>query len=289
MEQREQPQPSKRLNVLLVSEELEGKTNYRMYLSNTEMPLTTRGADIVDQFRRELERLDFAHHLERVEAVRKRDNGFTVRTTSGIEFATKSVILTTGSRIKYLDVPGEQEYFGRGVTYSAISYAPFYIDRHTVVVGDGVKALRAVAELVRVAATVHLVAPTRGDLDSPMGKNVTTAKTKVIVMEGHHVKAIQGNDFVKHIILETPEGKEIKIDTEGIFIELGLLPNSDLVQDLVSLNAEGFVMVDGHNRTSCPGLFAAGDVTNAYVEQALVAVGEGIKAALNAYDYLLTF
>jgi alkyl hydroperoxide reductase subunit F len=105
-------------------------------------------------------------------------------------------------------------------------------------------------------------------------------------MAGYQVKAIEGNDFAERVVLQSPEGKQSEIIVDGIFVELGLVPNTGLVKGLVDLDDEGRVIIDNGNRTSCPGLFAAGDVTNAYAEQVLIAAGEGAKAALNAFEYL---
>ena len=277
----------KHLNVLLVSEDLGGKTNYHLILPEVEVPPIIRGVETVDRFRRELEYLDFVHRQNTVKIIRKKDDLFTVEAADGLEWTARSVILATGARVKQLHVPGEQTYSGRGLSYSALSHASQFIGKHTVVIGDGKLALRAVAELAQVGATVSLVAPTHGLLDTPMAKKLVSNQMKVVLVEGHTVTAIQGNGFAKRVILKTPEGRETAINAEGIFVELGLLPNSEPVQGLADLDDEGRVMVDSQNRTSCPGLFAAGDVTNAFGEQVLISVGEGAKAALSAYEYLL--
>lgn len=277
----------KRLNVLLVSTDLGGKTNYHMSLPWIETHQIIRGVDIVDKFRRELQYLDFAHRLETVKSITKAEAIFTVTLVDGSQLEAKSVLLASGSRVKYLDVPGERDYIGRGVTYSAISYAPLFVGKRTTVIGDGNLALRAVGELAQVAATVHLIAPTHGRLDTQMAKKLMADKMKVVVLEGHKVKSIQGNGYADRLILESPTGQETELKTDGIFIELGLLPNSKLVAELVDLDDQDRVIVDTRNRTNCLGLFAAGDVTNAYAEQVLIAVGEGAKAALSAYEYLL--
>lgn len=278
----------KRLNILMISEDLGGKTNIHMTLPWIETHQVIRGVEIVDKFRRELEYLDFARRLEPVASIRKKNNHFVVKTDREVEFEAKAVILATGSRVKQLNVPGEQEYLGRGLSYSAISYAPLFIGKNTTVIGDGMLALRAVAELTQVAATVHLVAPSHGALDTPFAKSLVDNQMKIVVLEDHQVKAIQGNGFADRIVLEAPDGQETAVDTDGIFVELGLLPNSGLVKGLADLDNQGCVMVDNRNHTSCPGLFAAGDVTNAFAEQVLIAVGEGAKAALSAFEYLLS-
>jgi len=278
----------KRLNVLLISEDLQGKTNYHMTLPGMEMHQIIRGVEIVDKFRRELEYLDFACRLERVEKINRENGHFVVRTSGDVELMARSVILATGSQVRHLNVPGETHYLGRGLSYSAISYAPLFIGKHTVVIGDGKLALRAVAELAQVSETVHLVAPTHGALDTPLAKGLLNkGKIKIVIFEGYKVKAFQGNGFAERVVLDTPEGSEAEIKADGFFVELGLIPNSNLVKDLAELDEQERVIVDNRNRTNCLGLFAAGDVTNAYAEQVLIAVGEGAKAALSAYEYLL--
>jgi len=278
----------KRLNVLLVSTDFGGKTNYHMVLPWAETHQIIRGVEVVDKFRRELQYLDFAHRLETVQQITKEAGVFAVSLADGTKLTAKSVLLTTGSRVKHLDVPGERDYIGRGVSFSAISYAPLFVGKHTTVIGDGNLALRAVSELCQVAATVHLVAPAHGVLDTPMAKKLIEDGMKVVVFEEYRVKAIEGNGFAERVIIESPEGQEAEINTDGIFIELGLIPNSKLVKDLAYLDDQDRVIVDNRNRTNCLGLFAAGDVTNAFAEQVLIAVGEGAKAALSAYEYLLS-
>ena len=276
----------KRLKMLMVSQDLGGKINYRMKLADTETHQVIRGVEIVEKFWRELDYLEFARRLEPVSSITKQGDTFTVVTAGGEEMQARSVILATGSRVKQLGVPGEKKFIGRGLSYSAVSYAPLFLGRRALVVGDGPLALRAVTELALVADTVHLVARTPAALDTPLVKRLAT-DLKVVVWQGYAVKEIEGADFVERVILETPEGTTAEIETDGVFVELGLLPNSQPVLGLADVDDRGRVMVDNRNRTSCPGLFAAGDVTDAYAEQVLIAVGEGAKAALSAYDYLL--
>jgi alkyl hydroperoxide reductase subunit F len=253
-----------------------------------ELHQTIRGVDVVDKFRRELQYLDFAYRLEPVNRVACMADGTFQVITAGETQTARVVILATGSRVKHLDVPGEREYIGRGVTYSAISYAPLFIGKHTTVIGDGKLALRAVAELTQVATSVHLVAPSSELLKTPMAKHLLADRLNVVVLKEHQVKAIKGNGYAERVILDTPDGQEAEIGTDGIFVELGLLPNSGLVAGTVEMDATGRIKTDNRNRTSCPGLFAAGDVTDAYAEQVLIATGEGAKAAISAYEYLLS-
>lgn len=276
----------KRLNVFLVSQDLGGKINYRMDAAGIDSNQVIRGQEIVEKFWRELDYLEFARHLEPVTQINKRGDFFDVQTVGGDDLESKSVILATGARVKHLNVPGEKEFFGRGLSYSAVSHAPLFFGKRTAVVGQGPLALRAVTELSLSADTVHLVTPGPEMLDTPLVKRLAT-DLKVILWEDYRIKEIVGSAYAERIIMESSDGAEAEIEIDGIFVELGLIPNSEMVRGLVELDDRNRVKIDSYNRTSCPGLFAAGDVTDAFAEQILIAVGEGAKAALAAYDYLL--
>jgi len=277
----------KHLDVFLVSQDLGGKTNYSLELPNTETHRVISGVEIVEKFWRELDYLNFARRLSKVTKVEKKEDVFEVTLDDGDVLEGRSVIVATGSRVKQLGVPGELEFIGKGLSYSALSYAPLFVEKRATVIGDGELALRAACELAQVADMVHLVAPTHGELDSPMARKLA-ANMKVVIWDEHKVKGFRGNGFVNRVLLETPEGKESEVETDGVFIEIGLIPNVEPIADLVELDELGRIKVDSRNRTGCEGLFAAGDVTNAHAEQVLIAVGEGAKAALSAYEYLLS-
>jgi alkyl hydroperoxide reductase subunit F len=276
----------KRLNVLLVSKDLGGKTNFRLALPWIEDYQVIRGLEIVNKFRTELEYLDFARHMEPVEKIEKRDDGFAVITRGGGELLTKAVILACGAKQVRLDVPGEREFIMRGLCYSALSYAPLFIDRVTAVVGDGELALRSVGELATVAKHVHWICGGEDILKTPLGKKLQAAKN-VTLLKNYKVVEVKGDKFAKTVIVKDPKGKQSEIAIDGTFVEMALTPNTKMVEGLISLDNQGRVVVDTANRTNVPGVFAAGDVTNGFAEQVLVAVGEGAKAALSAYEYLL--
>lgn len=279
----------KRLNVLLVSKDLGGKTNYHLELPDQESHQVIRGVDLVDRFRRELEYLDFARHMESVERVTQNDDGtFTVQTKGGAELFARAVLVATGSRQEWLNVPGEREYLSKGLCYSALSYAPLFIDKKTVVIGEGELALRSAGELATVAAHVHLVGPSGAILETPLGQKLLRAENVTILPE-HRVVRVLGNGYAKKVVVNTPSGEELELAADGTFVERALLANSAIVAGLVALDEQGRIKVDWGNRTDVPGLFAAGDVTSVYAEQVLIAVGEGAKAALSAYDYLLPY
>jgi NADH-dependent peroxiredoxin subunit F len=276
----------KRLNVLLVSKDLGGKTNYHLELPDMETHQVIRGTEVVERFRGELEYLNFARHLESVHRVTRKNHQYIVHTSGDAELPTKALIIATGARQQLLNVPGEREFLSRGLCYSAVSYSPLFIDKKTVVIGDGDLALRSAAELATVAEHVTLVGPTGLSLDTVLGRKLRAA-ANVTVLAGHRVSRVVGNGFADGVVVVDADGRESTVVADGIFVEMALLPNSELVADLVERDENGRIRVDSLNRTSEPGIFAAGDVTTCYAEQVLIAVGEGAKAALSAYDYLL--
>jgi alkyl hydroperoxide reductase subunit F len=276
----------KRLNVLLISKDLGGKTNYHLELPDQENYLVIRGVEVVDKFKSELEYLNFARRMEKVEKVLKQDDHFVVQLAGGVELEAKAVIVATGAKQQFLDVPGEREYLSRGLCYSAVSYAPLFIDKKAVVIGNGELALRSAAELATVAERVHLVGAGGAVLETPLGQKVK-GSPNVTVLEGYEVTKVLGNGYAERVVVRDPAGTEMDIPADGTFVEKALQPNSQMVADLVETDEEGFIIVDCQSCTNVPGLFAAGDVTHIAAEQVLVAVGEGVKACLSAYEYLL--
>lgn len=276
----------KRLNVLLLSKDLGGKTNYRLALPWIEDYQIIKGLEIVNKFRTELEYLDFARHMEAVEQVERKADHFVVTTKSGMLLEAKAVILATGTRQVRMNVPGEKEYIMKGLCYSALSYAPLFIDKSVLVIGDAELALRSAGELATVAKEVTMVCTDDRLLDSPLGHKLQRSPN-VKIIKDHEVVEVQGDEYARQLILRDKHGKLEAYPADGMFVEKALTPNISMVKDLVELDDKGRIVIDSACRTNIPGLFAAGDVTNSYAEQVLVAVGEGAKAALSAYEYLL--
>ena len=276
----------KRINVLLVSRDLGGKTNYKLGLPWIKDYQVIHGLGVVNKFRSELEYLDFARHMEPVDEIKKDEGGFLVLTRGGGELKTKAVIVATGAKQLRLKIPGEKEYMMSGLCYSALSYAPLFIDRTVVVIGDGDLAMRSTAELATIAEQVYLVSKSNKELASPLGKKLTTADN-VTILDGHEVVEVKGDDFARSVMVQDPDGKISAIEADGTFIEMALIPNSQMIADMVDLDDQGRIVVDCANHTNVPGIFAAGDVTSGFAEQVLIAVGEGAKASLSAYEYLL--
>lgn len=276
----------KRLNVLLLSKDLGGKTNYRLALPWIEDYQIIKGLEIVNKFRTELEYLDFARQIEPVEKVEKNNSHFVVTTASQKVFESKAVILATGTRQVRMNVPGEKEYTMKGLCYSALSYAPLFIDKSVFVIGDGELALRSVGELATVAKQVTMVCSNSNLLGTVLGMKLRFAHNVKILMDCE-IMEVQGDEYARRLILRNRAGEINEYSADGMFVEKALTPNISMVKELVEVDDLERIVVDNACRTSVPGLFAAGDVTNSYAEQVLVAVGEGAKATLSAYEYLL--
>lgn len=275
----------KRLDVLVVSEDLGGKTNFHLKTEEQDRHLVIRGSEIVEKFRRELEYLDFAYRQTKVEKVERVHQHFVVKMKGWGEVTGRTVLVATGARVQALEVPGEIKYLGKGLGYSATSYAPLFVDRKVVIVGGGELALRSTAEMATVARHVHLVGLRSELLGTPLGVRLA-GRENVTILDGHQVTRILGNGHCNGVMVGGPQGFETEIETDAVFVEKRLIPNSEMVAHLAELDQDGRIVVDRMGRTSVPGLFAAGDVGSA-TEQVLIAVGEGAKAALAAYEYLL--
>lgn len=275
----------KRMDALFISRSLGGRTKRVLKLPWVEDYQVTIGEETIQRFRMQLEYLDFMRVRATVNKIDPIEGGFCIEVSDGKTYCTQTMILATGAVGIKLNVPGEQEYEMKGLCYSAMTYAPLMVDRHAAVVGDQMLALRAVAELSRIATQVTLIAETDGDLDTTVGKKVLSAEN-VVVKRHARVVEIKGDEYARSIIIDQ-EGARHEIPTDVIFIEKQLIPISDLVTHLVQVDDCGFIKVDSRNRTSMPGLFAAGDVTTSSAYQVLMGLGDGEKAALSAFDYLL--
>jgi thioredoxin reductase len=174
---------------------------------------------------------------------------------------------------------------GRGVSYSASSHAQFFRNRTVAVVG-GERALDAALKLAAIAKQVYYILAREDELSPSSLVAKVLSEPKIVLFRQWEVQAILGDDFVTHIGLVGLNGETRSLAVDGVFVELGLLPNNEMVRDIVELEEAGRIVVNNHCETNVPGLFAAGDVTNVYAEQVPVAIGEGVKAALSVWSYL---
>lgn len=208
---------------------------------------------------------------------------------SGARLRAKSVVIATGAKWRDLGVPGEKEYRNRGVTYCPHCDGPLFKGKHVAVVGGGNSGVEAAIDLAGVVKHVTLLefAPELKADDILQRKLRSLPNVDIIV--NARTTGIVGNErSVSHLRYEDrPSGEARDVAIEGVFVQIGLLPNTDFLRGTIELSKFGEIIVDHHGRTSVPGVFAAGDVTTVPYKQIIIATGEGAKAALSAFDYLI--
>ncbi|WPO98412.1 alkyl hydroperoxide reductase subunit F [Pseudomonas sp. HR96] len=230
-------------------------------------------------------------NLQRAEALIPGKDGalHEVRFASGATLKARTVILATGARWREMNVPGEQEYRNRGVAYCPHCDGPLFKGKRVAVIGGGNSGVEAAIDLAGIVAHVTLIefdSQLRADavlqrkLNSlPNVKVIKSALTTAVTGDGQKVNGLRYKDR------QTSE--EHTVELEGIFVQIGLLPNTDWLKGTIELSNRGEIMVDARGETDLPGIFAAGDVTTVPYKQIVIAVGEGAKASLSAFDHLI--
>ncbi len=225
---------------------------------------------------------------ERVDDIRVDGRAKVLKLASGKEVKARSVILASGAQKRRLEIPGEDKFSGRGVVYCSTCDGPFYREKTIAIVGGGSSALEAAVEMSGIAKKVHVVS--RGPWSGEEWlRDKAAASPGVRQLIGYEPVEILGDEVVDRLVIrEIETGKVRTLLVDGVFIEVGLSPNSDLVLDLARTNKRGEVIVDEWGDTGVRGVFAAGDVTANKDKQIVIAAGEGAKAALAAFDYLIS-
>lgn len=277
----------KQLRTVLISPDLGGQVlatsgveNYMGYQYITGPELSQKFYDQVRQFR-----LDLVEG-ERAVAVTEADGRFLTRTETGREFGSRALILATGKHWRQLQVPGEAEYLGRGVAYCAVCDAPFFKGRPVAIAGGGNSALTAAIDMLHLDSPVTVINYTDGWQADPVLLERLQGRAKLL--DRHRILEIlgDGRSVTGVRIVPRDGGEERVLAVQGVFVEIGLIPNTDLFRGFVDLNAENEVMIDCGSRTSRPGVFAAGDCTSVPEKQIIIAAGDGAKAALAAFKYI---
>jgi len=277
----------KRIDTLLLSKELGGQPLTTTGIENYMGYQYIEGPELMQKFEEQVAQFPLEQRMgQGVVALSRLDAGFEVRADQGESYQGKAVIIATGKRPRPLNVPGEEGLRGRGVTYCAICDGPLFASMKVAVIGGGNSALEAADDMVKIAEHVYLVSLTPLTGDQILTDRVRDASNLSLFLE-HEVVEIDGSSRVEAIKIRDLKTGEVKrLEVGGIFVEIGLIPNSELVNGLAHLNSIGEIEVNCANETNIPGLFAAGDVTNVPEKQIVVAAGEGAKAALRAHRYL---
>jgi alkyl hydroperoxide reductase subunit F len=228
-------------------------------------------------------------NVQRVEALIPGDKTHEVKLASGATLKAKTVILATGARWREMNVPGEKEYKAKGVCFCPHCDGPLFKGKRVAVVGGGNSGVEAAIDLAGIVAHVTLLefndtlradAVLQDKLNSlPNVTVIKSALTTEVTGDGHKVNGI--------VYTDRTTNESLRVELEGIFVQIGLLPNTDWLKGTLNLSRHGEIEIDARCQTSLPGVFAAGDATTVPYKQIIIAMGEGAKASLSAFDHLI--
>ena len=279
----------KKINTLLLSKDLGGQPNWTTGVENYMGYQFIEGPELMHKFEEQVKQFPIEIQTGNgAKSISPVDGGFEINTEQGATHEASAAIIATGKRPRSLNVPGEEKFRGKGISYCAICDGPFFEGMNVAVIGGGNSALEAADDMVKIAEQVYLVSLTPLTGDQVLIDNVCRAPNVTIFTE-YETLEISGDEFVTGVtILNLKGGEEKSLEVAGVFVEIGLIPNSELARDVVHLNDLGEIEVNSFCETGASGLYAAGDVTNVPEKQIVVAAGEGAKAALQAHRYLRT-
>ena len=278
----------KMMKVAVLTDEFGGQLGETTEIENYMGFQMISGQELVQKFVEHMKSFNVpSAQGEKVKEVTHDGDRFKATLESGTAYTSQTVIMATGKRYKTLNIPGEKEFAGRGVSYCEICDAPFFKGKKVVVAGGGNSGFTAAMDLMRIAGDVTVINHSPGwkadrVLFDPVRKN-----PNVTLLDNHEIESIEGTTKVTAVhVVDNSSGEKKAIPADGIFVEIGGVPNSGPVRGLAKLTEYRELMIDCRCRTSVEGLFGAGDVTTVPYKQVVVSAGEGAKAALSAYDYL---
>ena len=281
----------KGLNVAMVGVKIGGQVLDTNEIENIIGTVLTTGAKFAETLEKHLKEHEIAFkegHL--VKEIKEDGKDKILITDDGKSYKTKTVIVATGAKPRSLNIPGEAEYVGKGVHYCSTCDGPFYKGLDVAVIGGGNSGVEAALDLSGIAKSVTLIEfMPELKADKVLQEKLAEQPNIKTILNSATVR-VNGNEFVESIVYKSRETDEEKtLNVEGMFVEIGLSPRSEVVKDLVETNKIGEIVINPENNsTSVAGIFAAGDVTNIRQKQIIIAMGEGAKAALGAFEYLIT-
>ncbi|WP_312201425.1 NAD(P)/FAD-dependent oxidoreductase [Anaerospora hongkongensis] len=277
----------KKMNTLLITTDFGGQPMWTMEIENYMGYQFITGPELMGKFEEQVRRFSVKIlYQEATGLTVNADGTFTIVTTED-KHQAKTVILASGKRPRRLDVPGEQEFTGRGVSYCATCDGPLFANKRVAVIGGGNSAVQAAIEVSLVGEKVYLISSEEYIAD-PIIIDKMKEAANIVEVKGYVTKKIEGSQVVEKIVVQNIESNEDQeLEVNGVFVEIGLIPNSEFAQSVVALNQDREVVTDCRAKTNIPGLFAAGDISSGPDKQIVIAAGDGAKAALSAYDYLL--
>ncbi len=275
----------KRITTLVIAKDIGGQTALSGDVENYTGYQFITGPELALKFEEHLRKFDIAlKENEEAREVKKVGDKVQVRTDKAI-YESSALIIASGKRSSELGVPGEKEFKNKGLTYCATCDAPLFPGKDVAVVGGGNSGLDAAIQLIKIANRIYIINIAPQLTADPIMQEIVLNSPKVTVLNSTQVEAVLGEKMVNAIKIRK-DGKEELLSVQGVFVEIGLVPNSDFAKD-VERNKFGEIKVNPHNETNVPGIFAAGDVTDVPEKQIVIAAGEGSKAALSVFSYLI--
>lgn len=282
----------KKIKTLIITKEWGGESRFSPEIQNFIGIISISGIELAEKLKEHIKKyagdsLEFDEGSLVVE-VSKNNKVFGVVTDQEKKYNTKSIFVASGNKRKRLNIKGSDKFEHKGIVYCATCDAPLFKGKEVVVIGGGNCALQTALQLVNYASQVYILEYT----DKFKGDIITQEKVfsnkKIIPIFSAEMKEIKGKDFVKSLIyIDRKEKKEKEIKVQGIFVEIGFVPNSEFLKDLVEKNKNNEIIINHkNNRTSMDGIWAGGDVTDQNYKQLGVAVGDGIRALEDIYLWL---
>jgi len=276
----------KLLKTLIVSENIGGQALESWAIENYMGYRMVTGEDLMKKFEEQVRTLDVRLELVRVSGIVQAEGIFEVTTASGTLLKAKSLILTQGKQPKKLGVSEEEKYLGHGLSICSTCDGPLYKEKKVAVVGGGNSAVQTAIEMSGIASSVSLIVRSTIRADPVYMKKLEEIKNITVHLHSQ-ISGLSGDQFLDHITIKTEGQPDQSIGVDGVFIEIGWTPNTEILDGLVDLNDRGEIIVDVDGKTSRAGVFAAGDVTSVKSKQIIIAAGDGAKAALEVYEYLM--
>lgn len=273
------------LNFEVISKDVGGLTLWSPDIENYTGFHKLSGIELVEKFKEHLSDYEIKIKEDSVKKIEKKEDHFIVKTEKD-DLETKTVVVASGSSPRKLNIPGADEFEGKGLAYCATCDGPLFSGKDVAVIGGGDSALAAALTLIQVVNKIYIINLTEEltGKDKNLRENVLQSD-KVEVLNNSKTKEVIGDKFVKGLKYEQ-DGQEKTIDVEGIFVEIGHVRNIDFVKEIVKLNDKDEIVVDKTGATSVPGIFAAGDVTDMPGKQSIIASGDGSRALLSAFAYI---
>lgn len=274
----------KKMNFLVITKDIGGQAAWSGDIENYTGYQFITGPELAGKFEEHMRKYSIElKENEEVIELKIKDRGVWVKTDKGA-YEAKTTVIASGKKSRELGVPGELEFKNRGLTYCATCDGPLFAEKDVAVIGGGNSALDAALQLIQIAKHIYLINITSALTGDAIMREKVRESKKVSILNSTRVTAVLGERMVSGIKIKR-EDKEETLPVEGVFVEIGLIPNSEFAKELEK-NELGEIRVNCRSETNIPGIFAAGDVTDVPAKQIIVAAGEGAKAALGAFGYL---